>query len=178
MVPYNITHITVITNTQPLCIYTLDITVSLCGLGETNSTGVNIVHVMDRAAVWLLCHWFFVFQNLWDGLHWSWLSHFNMSALRLHTNKKEMDPRELPAVEKWNSCMKYTSVPHKWVYLCIWRARLSPRKKGSSVGADCRWVTLFQVREVFSGCCFGTGFQATVCSCRTRNWWTSTLWSW
>ena len=60
-------------------------TISLCGLCETNSTGVDVVHVMDRGALWL-CSWFFVLQDLRDGLHRSRLSWFNLPAFRLDGN--------------------------------------------------------------------------------------------
>lgn len=58
----------------------------MCGLRETDSSGVDVVHVMDRGVVWLLCDRLFVLQNLWDGLHWGWLSWFNLPAFSLNTN--------------------------------------------------------------------------------------------
>ena len=66
------------------------LTISLCGLCETNSTGVDVVHVMDWGAVWLLCNRFFVLQDLRDGLHRSWVSWFNLPAFRLDGNRTQI----------------------------------------------------------------------------------------
>lgn len=54
---WNLLHSSHVTEEHNLCVCPLgtNVTVSLCGLCEADSTGVNVVHVVDRASVRLLC---------------------------------------------------------------------------------------------------------------------------
>lgn len=64
---------------------TLSLTLSLGGLREAHSSGVHVVHVVNRCRIRLVSQQVSVFQDFRNGLHWSWLGTLHFPALILMT---------------------------------------------------------------------------------------------
>ena len=59
------------------------LTISLCGLGEADSSGVDVVHVVDGGTVRILRQRVLILQHLRDGLHGGGLTALRPPAVQL-----------------------------------------------------------------------------------------------
>lgn len=58
-------------------------TISLCGLCESDSARINIVHVMNRGGIRMIRNGVFVVHNFRDGIYGRSWGHFDLPTLRL-----------------------------------------------------------------------------------------------
>ena len=69
-------------------------TVSLCGLGEADSSRVDVVHVVDGGTVRVLRQRVLILQHLRDGLHGGGLTALRPPSVRLEPRGERRASRD------------------------------------------------------------------------------------